>query len=200
MRNFYVPPSLQIPGFGGSKIGTEVERPTVQLTMQRYITFAIREMSERYQIFFKKNRSDCRVILALFYMHRGFFAQALEDNPNDPLGSKYSQSVLAAYGSACTFIGLIESLFQQQPELTERMWFLFTHVFSCSVSRFRFLMHDIDFFRQIVLGSMAIKTQMQLAPSALSYLETAYNLFSRVSDNTRTSKILVCGADDPCKI
>ncbi|EKM81972.1 hypothetical protein AGABI1DRAFT_70548 [Agaricus bisporus var. burnettii JB137-S8] len=155
VRNFYVPPSLQIPGFGGSKIGTEVERPTVQLTMQRYITFAIREMT-------------------LFYMHRGFFAQALEDNPNDPLGSKYSQSVLAAYGSACTFIGLIESLFQQQPELTERMWFLFTHVFSCS----------------IVLGSMAIKTQMQLAPSALSYLETAYNLFSRVSDNTRTSKIL----------
>lgn len=67
-------------------------------------------------------------------MHRGFFAQALEDNPVDPLGSKYSQSVLAAYGSACTFIGLIESLFKQQPELTERMWFLFTHVFSCSVS------------------------------------------------------------------
>src|SRR5258708_1312167 len=68
-------------------------------------------------------------------MHRGFFAQALEDNPVDPLGSRYSQSVLAAYSSACTFIGLIESLFKQQPVLTERMWFLFTHVFSCSVSR-----------------------------------------------------------------
>lgn len=50
VRNFYVPPSLHIPGFGGSKIGTEVERPSVELTMQRYITFAIREISERHQV------------------------------------------------------------------------------------------------------------------------------------------------------
>lgn len=71
---------------------------------------------------------------ALFYMHRGFFAQALEDNPTDPMGSKYGPSVLAAYRSACSFVGLIESLFKQHPALTERMWFLFTHVFSCSVS------------------------------------------------------------------
>ncbi|KXN89389.1 hypothetical protein AN958_05762 [Leucoagaricus sp. SymC.cos] len=155
VRNFYVPPSLQIPGFGGSKLGMEVEQPSVELTMQRYITFAIREIT-------------------LFYMHRGFFAQALEDNPTDPMGSKYGPSVLAAYRSACSFVGLIESLFKQHPVLTERMWFLFTHVFSCS----------------IVLGSIAVKAQMQLAPSALSYLETAYNLFSRVSDNTRTQKIL----------
>ena len=66
-------------------------------------------------------------------MHRGFFAQAMEDSPTDPMGSKYSPSVLAAYGSATTFVGLIESLFNQHPQLTERMWFLFTHVFSCAV-------------------------------------------------------------------
>ena len=70
---------------------------------------------------------------ALFYMHRGFFAQALEDCPNDPMGSKYSPSVLAAYGSATAFVGLVESLYNQHPALTERMWFLFTHVFSCAV-------------------------------------------------------------------
>ena len=72
-------------------------------------------------------------LTALFYMHRGFFAQALEDCPNDPMGSKYSPSVLAAYGSATSFVGLVESLFNQHPALTERMWFLFTHVFSCAV-------------------------------------------------------------------
>ena len=66
-------------------------------------------------------------------MHRGYFAQALEDNPNDPMGSKFAPSVLAAYSSACSFVGLIESLFKQHPGLTERMWFLFTHVFSCAV-------------------------------------------------------------------
>jgi hypothetical protein len=71
--------------------------------------------------------------LALFYMHRGFFAQALRESPSDPMGSKYSHSVLAAYNSATSFVNLIESLFNQHPGLTERMWFLFTHVFSCSV-------------------------------------------------------------------
>ncbi|KAJ7636037.1 fungal-specific transcription factor domain-containing protein [Mycena polygramma] len=155
VRNYYVPPSLQVPGFGGSKVTTELERPTVELTMQRYCSFAIKE-------------------IALFYMHRGFFAQALEDNPQDPMGSKYAPSVLAAYTSACTFVGLIESLFKQHPALTERMWFYFMHVFSCA----------------IVLGSIAVKPRMALAPSALSHLEAACSLFERVSDRPRTAKIL----------
>ncbi|RDB15770.1 putative transcriptional regulatory protein C1F7.11c [Hypsizygus marmoreus] len=155
VRSWYIPPSLQVPGFGGTKIGAELEQPTVELTMQRYIAFAIKEIT-------------------LFYMHRGYFAQAMEDNPADPMGSKYAPSVLAAYTSACSFVGLIESLFKQHPVLTERMWFLFTHVFSCA----------------IVLGSIAVKSQMQLAPSALSHLESACNLFSRVTDKSRTGKIL----------
>ncbi|TEB21845.1 hypothetical protein FA13DRAFT_1819353 [Coprinellus micaceus] len=92
------------------KIGVEVEQPTIELTMQRYTAFAIREMT-------------------LFYMHRGFFAQALEDSSTDPMGSKYAPSVLAAHRSAMTFVALVESLFKQHPQLTERMWFLFTHVF-----------------------------------------------------------------------
>ncbi|KAF5383588.1 hypothetical protein D9615_003709 [Tricholomella constricta] len=175
VRHYYVPPSLQVPGFGGAKIGAEPEQPTVELTMQRYIAFAIKEICKRHP-----HRYSFRLCppkyrgSALFYMHRGYFAQAMEDNPADPMGSKYSQSVLAAYQSACTFVGLIESLFKQHPVLTERMWFLFTHVFSCA----------------IVLGSIAVKSQMALAPSALSHLESACNLFARATDKTRTSKIL----------
>lgn len=46
VRMFYVPPSLQVPGFGGAKIGVDVDQPTVELTMQRYIAFAIREISQ----------------------------------------------------------------------------------------------------------------------------------------------------------
>lgn len=78
-------------------------------------------------------RHNAKSSTALFYMHRGYFAQAMETNPDDPMGSKYAPSVLAAYNGATSFVGLIESLFQQHPELTERMWFLFTHVFSCAV-------------------------------------------------------------------
>jgi hypothetical protein len=72
-------------------------------------------------------------LVALFYMHRGFFARAMEANSEDPLGSRFAPSVLAAYTSACSFVGLIESLFAQYPGLTERMFFLFSHVFSCAV-------------------------------------------------------------------
>ncbi|KAG9223783.1 hypothetical protein CCMSSC00406_0004876 [Pleurotus cornucopiae] len=155
VRDFYIPPSLQVPGFMGVTGGDALERPTVELTMQRYIAFAIKEIT-------------------IFYMHRGFFARALEECPEDPMGSKYAASVLAAYTSACSFVGLIQSLYQQHPILTERMWFLFTHVFSCT----------------IVLGSIAAKTRMALAPSALSHLETATNLFSQVEHNPRAQKVL----------
>jgi hypothetical protein len=73
-------------------------------------------------------------LTALFYMHRGFFARAMQECPDDPLGSKYAPSVLAAYTSACSYVGLIESLYSQYPALMERTWHLFTHVFSCAVS------------------------------------------------------------------
>ncbi|KAF5369213.1 hypothetical protein D9757_010030 [Collybiopsis confluens] len=156
VRNYYVPPSLQIPGFGGASVGRELEQqPTTELLMQRFIAFAIREIT-------------------LFYLHRGFFARALEDNPNDPMGSKYAPSVLAAYTSACTFVSLINSMFKQYPALTERMWFLFTHVFSCA----------------IVLGSIACKIQLAIAPSALTHLDSAYNLFISTSETSRKAKVL----------
>jgi hypothetical protein len=44
VRDFYTPPSLQVPGFGGSM--TDVDAVPVYLTLQRYVGFAIREMSE----------------------------------------------------------------------------------------------------------------------------------------------------------
>ena len=133
--------------------------------------------------------------LALFYLHRGFFAKALEDHPGDPLGSKYAPSVLAAYNCACSFVGLIRSLYSQHPGLTERMWFLFTHVFSCAVRCSSILGWSHPLIeRQIVLGSIATKCPgMALAPSALSNLDSALSLFNDVSGNARAAKVLVSG-------
>ncbi|KAH9946504.1 hypothetical protein B0H21DRAFT_743137 [Amylocystis lapponica] len=156
VRDFYVPPSLRVPGFGGTKMEVEPESCSLELTMQRHCAFAIREIT-------------------IFYIHRGFFARAVEDHPEDPLGSKYAPSVLAAYNSACSFVGLIKSWHSQQPGLTERMWFLFTHVFSCA----------------IVLGSIPTKCpKMALAPSALSHLDSAYSLFEGVANNAHAGKVL----------
>ena len=78
------------------------------------------------------DNSDC--CLALLYMHRGFFAKAMNDHPEDPLSGKYGQSVLHAHRSASSFVALVKSMWAQHRQLTERNWFVFTHVFSCAVS------------------------------------------------------------------
>lgn len=47
VRDFYMPPSLQLPGFGGSRyIVQSTEKPSLQLTMQRHLAFAIKEISK----------------------------------------------------------------------------------------------------------------------------------------------------------
>jgi hypothetical protein len=66
-------------------------------------------------------------------MHRGFFAKALEEFPDDPLASECAPSVIAAYNTACRFVRMTKSLHSQQPVLTERLWHLYGHVFSCAV-------------------------------------------------------------------
>ncbi|CCM00380.1 uncharacterized protein FIBRA_02410 [Fibroporia radiculosa] len=155
VREFYLPPSLRIPGFGGSKGGPQTAQP-LELTMQAHCAFSIREIT-------------------IFYMHRGFFASALQENPEDPLGSRYAQSVLAAYNSACAYVGLTKSLHSRLPALMERMWFYFTHVFSCA----------------IVLGAIASKSpSIPLARSALVNLDSACSLFEDMKHNPRAQKVL----------
>jgi hypothetical protein len=70
----------------------------------------------------------------LLYLHRSFFARAVSDHPKDPLGSPYGTSVIAAYRSAGSLIQLMRNLHTQLKEPSERIWFLWTHMFSCAVS------------------------------------------------------------------
>lgn len=108
-------------------------------------------------------------------MHRGFFARAIGDSPKDPLGSPYGSSVLAAYRSAGSLIALVRDLDAQLPQPTERLWFLWTHLFSCAV----------------VLGSIVTRCPtMSLANSALVQLDSACELFARVAGTFRAGKVL----------
>jgi hypothetical protein len=73
-------------------------------------------------------------IIDLLYLHRSFFARAISDHPKDPLGSPYGTSVIAAYRSAGSLVALMRNLHSQLKDLSERIWFLWTHMFSCAVS------------------------------------------------------------------
>ncbi|KAI0080184.1 hypothetical protein K474DRAFT_1590475 [Panus rudis PR-1116 ss-1] len=158
LRAFPVPPLLQIAGFGNgnaeARPGPSIE--SIPLILQRHVVLAIRESN-------------------LLYMHRGFYARAISDHPRDPLGSPYGSSFIAAYRSAGSLVALVRNIHSQLKELTERMWFLWTHLFSCS----------------IILGSIVTRCpSMSLAPSALVQLDSACDLFSKTAHLFHAEKVL----------
>ncbi|KAF8141711.1 fungal-specific transcription factor domain-containing protein [Boletus edulis] len=155
LRAFPVPPNLQVAGFGNSS-PSESRQESVTLILQRHIVLALREMN-------------------LLYLHRSFFARAVTDHPKDPLGSPYGTSVIAAYRSAGSLVALMRNLHTQLKELSERLWFLWTHMFSCA----------------IVLGSVVTRCpSMSLAPSALVQLDSACELLSKAARGFRAQPVL----------
>ncbi|KAI0820381.1 fungal-specific transcription factor domain-containing protein [Trametes gibbosa] len=156
LRGFTVPASLQIAGFGNSESRAGGYYESVPLILQRHLVLAVRESN-------------------LLYMHRGFFARAISDHPKDPLGSPYGGSFIAAYRSAGSLVALVRNIHSQLKELTERMWFLWTHLFSCS----------------IILGSIVTRCpSMSLAPSALVQLDSACELFRKTATGFHAEKVL----------
>jgi hypothetical protein len=135
LRAYQVPAALQIAGFGGTSSepnpGSSYQE-TIPLILQRHIVLAIREMSS-FILPWYHLLCVLTATVDLLYMHRGFFARALSDHPKDPLGSPYGSSVIAAYRSAGSLIALMGNLHSQFQEPMERMWFLWTHMFSCAV-------------------------------------------------------------------
>ncbi|KAF9072338.1 fungal-specific transcription factor domain-containing protein [Rhodocollybia butyracea] len=157
MRAYYVPPSLRVPGFGGAKLNQDLHPPSPELTMQRHFLVALKEITS-------------------FYMHRGFFATAVNENPENPIEHHpYGESVQTIYDSACICVGLMRSLFRHQPEIMQRFSYFFDHIFSCAY----------------VLGSIASKPKVPMALSALTNLELVYDLFDATYDTPRRTKILI---------
>ncbi|KAJ4473715.1 fungal-specific transcription factor domain-containing protein [Lentinula aciculospora] len=156
LRAFPVPSVLQVAGFGSSEPMPTAIPESPMLTLQRHIVLAIREMN-------------------LLYLHRSFFARAISDHPKDPLGSPYGTSVIAAYRSAGSLVALMRNLHTQLQDLSQRLWFLWTHMFSCA----------------IILGSIVTRCpSMSLAPSALLQLDSACELFSKAANGFRANKVL----------
>jgi hypothetical protein len=130
LRAFPVPSVLKVPGFGtmGLASAPQTYPQTVMLTLQRHILLAFREMSaciilSTFTVFTHIYFPD------LLYLHRSFFARAVSDHPEDPLSSTYGTSVIAAYRSAGSLVALMRDLHSQLKDPSERMWFLWTHMF-----------------------------------------------------------------------
>lgn len=87
-----------------------------------------------------------------YITHRSYFACSLSEPPFEPLRSRYSRSVLAAYAGACAILVRIRKFHEQEPATFKKMAFFGVHGFTAA----------------IVLGSLAARApDCPLAASAL---------------------------------
>lgn len=105
--------------------------------------------------------------LMLLFLHRGFFAQAMSENPANPLHSSYSQSVFAAYNSACVVLDVTKGQYDTNPPLTARVWRIWSLAFSAA----------------IIVGSVAIRGRhLNLKPPALEVFNSACIMFRAAAE------------------
>lgn len=111
----------------------------------------------------------------LMILHRGFFANAVMEHPEDPLKSKYAQSVLVAFRCAFSITANTRALHTQCP-LALRYWDFWSQSFSAC----------------LVLGSIVAKSPgCGLAPPAWVELDRMCELFEQVAPQSqRISRIM----------
>ncbi|TFK76007.1 hypothetical protein BDN72DRAFT_756432 [Pluteus cervinus] len=104
--------------------------------------------------------------LALLYIHRSFFAQALLDHPANPLKSPYAPSFLSAYRCASFVIKCLMSDYEKFPDLCNRWWNVWNHLFSAAV----------------IVGSIVTRAPTStMAPNAYVQLNIACEMFEKAA-------------------
>lgn len=113
--------------------------------------------------------------ITLMCLHRPYFACALLEPPFDPLRSKYSRSVLAAYASACAILNRIRTLYAREPIIIVRFSIFWTHSFSAAMT----------------LGAIASRApDSPLASTALVEFDHAVEMFDRAKHGYRAGRLL----------
>ncbi|KAJ7779148.1 fungal-specific transcription factor domain-containing protein [Mycena metata] len=112
----------------------------------------------------------------LMYIHRSFFAQAIIEQPLNPLKSTYAPSFLAAYRASATILKSVREQFAVMPNACARFWTMWTFAFSAAV----------------VFGTVVTRgPRSPLAAAAMTELEQACVLFSKAAVyNRRATKAL----------
>ncbi|KAL0946244.1 hypothetical protein HGRIS_012501 [Hohenbuehelia grisea] len=143
----------------------ELDRKVRDMELPRYAQEPPREgasLGEAMSHFMPINYRE----LTLLYIHRCFFAHAIETHPHDPIKSPYAPSFLAGYRSACNLIAALRKQFDRFPRQIARFWVLWTHAFSSAV----------------MLSSVVIhSTKSKVARAAFVELEAALELFTNAA-------------------
>ncbi|KAJ7040931.1 fungal-specific transcription factor domain-containing protein [Mycena alexandri] len=112
----------------------------------------------------------CAHPTVLMYIHRSFFAQAIIEQPLNPLKSTYAPSFLAAYRASATILKSVREQFAVMPNACARFWTMWTFAFSAAV----------------VFGTVVTRgPRSPLAAAAMTELEQACVLFSKAAFYSR---------------
>ncbi|KAF8557495.1 hypothetical protein OG21DRAFT_1407050 [Imleria badia] len=106
----------------------------------------------------------------LVYIHRCFLAEAVSNNPTDPMQSPYAPSFLAGYRSACELLSNLRVQFDLFPAQISRFWVLWTHAFSSSVM-----------LASIVTHASGAGTRSKTTGAAMTEFRKAVDLFKEAS-------------------
>ncbi|KAI0027762.1 hypothetical protein K488DRAFT_60517, partial [Vararia minispora EC-137] len=110
----------------------------------------------------------------LMFMHRSFFAQALIEDPVNPLRTPYAPSFLASVRCATTILRVVREQFTVHPSICSRFWAMWTYAFSAA----------------IVFGVIVTRgPRSHLAETGMAELEQACELFASAGKyNRRAAK------------
>lgn len=82
--------------------------------------------------------AKCNKFVILFIashsLHRNYFARALLEYPNDPMGSPFAPSFLTTYKTALTLIKIAQGAQKAAPLIMLRMWIVWSRALACSVN------------------------------------------------------------------
>ncbi|KAI0057395.1 hypothetical protein BV25DRAFT_1831235 [Artomyces pyxidatus] len=117
--------------------------------------------------------SHTREVILLF-IHRSFFAQALIEDPVNPIRSPYAPSFLSTVRAATTILRCVRDQFAIQPAICSRFWSTWTYAFSAA----------------IVFGVIVTRgPRSHLADTAMAELDQACEMFAKAGKlNRRAAK------------
>ncbi|KAJ7631664.1 fungal-specific transcription factor domain-containing protein [Mycena polygramma] len=151
VRDFYIPVNLR------PVCSPENPPPSQYLLMQRYSALSLKETT-------------------LLNLHRAYFAQALQDKPDDLANHRFIPSVMAAYRSAWRLIRGLVLMWRDIPTLLSRVGYAWSSALSAAIV-------------MCILATRAPTSTM--TKSALEELDALVRLFQDASSSCRFAATLL---------
>jgi hypothetical protein len=148
--------------------------------------------------------SEASDLTAQMYIHRGHFARAIKTNPDSPLESQYSESVMVTIRSASSLLQDAQAIYNVNREVMGRFGLLWTYALKIAVTNQPIIveysvMLILPFAFQVPMTILCERSPRgALAPHAYDQLHaTAEFIYSAQNHHPRMAQLKVSGSTLP---